>query len=133
MIIKDMNGIKALYAEDGMKITNKDRKFFLDYIYLAKNDSVENYEEVDHTIWKNYIQEDELEIETLRRRVKELEKQLENIKNSNIDTIDNMLLALVDISDSINAKEQQRSKISRTGNSPMDKVRREVILRGLKK
>ena len=132
MKVKDMNGIKALYAEDGMKITDKNRKFFLDYIYLAKSDSVENYEEVDYTIWKNYIQEDELEIEVLRKRVKELEKQLEDVKNSNVDVIDNMLLALVDISDSINAKEQ-KSRISRFGNSTIDKVRREVILRGLKK
>ena len=132
MKVKDMNGIKALYAEDGMKITDKNRKFFLDYIYLAKSDSVENYEEVDYTIWKNYIQEDELEIEVLRKRVKELEKQLEDVKNSNVDIIDNMLLALVDISDSINAKEQ-KSRISRFGNNPIDKVRREVILRGLKK
>ena len=132
MKVKDMNGIKALYAEDGMKITDKNRKFFLDYIYLAKSDSVENYEEVDYTIWKNYIQEDELEIEVLRKRVKDLEKQLEDVKNSNADVIDNMLLALVDISDSINAKEQ-KSRISRFGNSPIDKVRREVILRGLKK
>lgn len=132
MKVKDMNGIKALYAEDGMKITDKNRKFFLDYIYLAKSDSVENYEEVDYTIWKNYIQEDELEIEVLRKRVKELEKQLEDVKNSNVDVIDNMLLALVDISDSINAKEQ-KSRISRFGNNPIDKVRREVILRGLKK
>ena len=132
MKVKDMNGIKALYAEDGMKITDKNRKFFLDYIYLAKSDSVENYEEVDYTIWKNYIQEDELEIQVLRKRVKELEKQLEDVKNSNVDVIDNMLLALVDISDSINAKEQ-KSRISRFGNNPIDKVRREVILRGLKK
>lgn len=132
MKVKDMNGIKALYAEDGMKITDKNRKFFLDYIYLAKSDSVENYEEVDYTIWKNYIQEDEFEIEVLRKRVKELEKQLEDVKNSNVDVIDNMLLALVDISDSINAKEQ-KSRISRFGNNPIDKVRREVILRGLKK
>ena len=132
MKVKDMNGIKALYAEDGMKITDKNRKFFLDYVYLAKSDSVENYEEVDYTIWKNYIQEDELEIEVLRKRVKELEKQLEDVKNSNVDVIDNMLLALVDISDSINAKEQ-KSRISRFGNNPIDKVRREVILRGLKK
>ena len=56
MIIENRNGLTILYAEGTSKITNKKRTMFSDCIYLAKNDKVENYEEVPKDIWKNYIE-----------------------------------------------------------------------------
>ena len=46
MIIEDKNGLVRLLADENKKITNKDRSFFSDFIYLGKNDSPDNYEEV---------------------------------------------------------------------------------------
>ncbi len=55
MIIEQINGMTILYAENENKLTNKDRTFFANMIYLGINDNIENYSEVDKAIWKNYI------------------------------------------------------------------------------
>ena len=55
MIIENFKGITRIFADEGKKITNKDRSFFADFIYLGKNDSPDNYEEVGREIWKNFI------------------------------------------------------------------------------
>ena len=44
MIIDNSNGLTRILADEGKKITNKDRSFFSDFIYLGKNDSPDNYE-----------------------------------------------------------------------------------------
>ena len=44
MIIENRtNGLVILFADEGKKITNKDRSFFADFIYLSKNDYAYNY------------------------------------------------------------------------------------------
>lgn len=58
MIIENRNGLTILYAEGTSKITNKKRTMFSDYIYLAKNDKVENYEEVPRDIWRIFVKDD---------------------------------------------------------------------------
>ena len=47
-----------LLADGGKKITNKNRSFFSDFIYLGKNDSTDNYEEVGREVWKHFIKEE---------------------------------------------------------------------------
>ena len=44
MNIIDNGKFIKLLADEGKKITNKDRSFFSDFIYLGKNDSSDNYE-----------------------------------------------------------------------------------------
>lgn len=56
MIIENSNGMTVLYAEGTNKITNKDKSFFSDMVYLGINDNVNNYEEVTRDIWKNFIE-----------------------------------------------------------------------------
>ena len=56
MIIENRtNGLVILFADEGKKITNSERSFFSDFIYLGKNDSIDNYQEVTKDIWKHYI------------------------------------------------------------------------------
>ena len=55
MIIDNSNGLTKLLADEGKKITNSERSFFSDFIYLGKNDSPDNYEEVGREIWKHFI------------------------------------------------------------------------------
>lgn len=44
MIIEDrVNGLVMLLADEGKKITNTNRSFFSDFIYLGKNDYAYNY------------------------------------------------------------------------------------------
>ena len=51
MTVDNYKGIVRIFADEGKKITNKDRSFFSDFIYLSKNDSPDNYEEVGREIW----------------------------------------------------------------------------------
>ena len=44
MIIDNSKGLNKLLAEEGKKITNSERSFFSDFIYLGKNDSPDNYQ-----------------------------------------------------------------------------------------
>ena len=56
MKLDKRNNLVVLYADKGNKITDKQRSFFSDYIYLGKNDSEHNYEEVGAEIWGNFIE-----------------------------------------------------------------------------
>ena len=58
MIVENKDGLTVIYAEDENKITNSQRTFFSDFIYLGKFDSVDNYEEVPRSVWKQFIKED---------------------------------------------------------------------------
>ena len=62
--INEGNLIKLL-ADEGKKITNSERSFFSDFIYLGKNDSTDNYEEVGREIWKHFIEEENPDVVVL--------------------------------------------------------------------
>ena len=57
MIVENKDGLTVIYAEDENKITNSQRTFFSDFIYLGKFDSVDNYEEVPRSVWKQFIKD----------------------------------------------------------------------------
>ena len=57
MIIENKDGLTIICAEDNNKITNSQRTFFSDFIYLGKFDSIDNYEEVPRYIWKQFIKD----------------------------------------------------------------------------
>lgn len=101
MIIEDKNGLVRLLADENKKITNKDRSFFSDFIYLGKNDSPDNYEEVGREIWKHFIEEENPDVVELQEQVKDL-KNIDDITmcalveadtnaNTNIDIIMNAI------------------------------------------
>ena len=61
-----------MLADEGKKITNSERSFFADFIYLGKNDSPDNYEEVGREIWKHFIEEENPDVKELQNITKYL-------------------------------------------------------------
>ena len=91
MIIENYKGMTRIFADEGKKITNSERSFFSDFIYLGKNDSPDNYEEVGREIWKHFIEEENPDVVELQEQVKDLK---------NIDDI--TMRALVEVDDNAN-------------------------------
>lgn len=73
MHVIDNGKTRKLIAGEGMKITNSKRSFFSDFIYLGKNDSPDNYEEVGREIWKHFIEEENPDIIEMMAQIKDLQ------------------------------------------------------------
>lgn len=76
------NGLTKLLADEGKRITNSEKSFFSDFIYLGKNDSVDNYEEVGREVWKHFIEEDNPDINELKSRTDDLQSDVENLQET---------------------------------------------------
>ena len=104
MIIEEKHGLRILRADESKKITNKDRSFFSDFIYLGKNDSPDNYEEVGREIWKHFIEDPNPDIVELQAQNKDINETLNiimmalaNSDEQNSKAIDTILLAMDDL------------------------------------
>ena len=97
MIIDDSKGFIKLLADGGKKITNKDRSFFSDFIYLGKNDSPDNYEEVGREIWKHFIEEENADVNELKEQIKDLREDRDNLEMVLLDT--NFKLTCMELGD----------------------------------
>ena len=62
-----------IVADEGKKITNANRDFFSDYVYLSKNDSADNYEEVGREIWKHFVEEENPDVIEMMAQIKDLQ------------------------------------------------------------
>ena len=83
MQIINKNNLTKILADEGKKLTNKDRSFFTDFIYLGKNDSPDNYEEVPYEVWGHFV-EDEIpknKVEELTAKIKTLEEEKAELKD----------------------------------------------------
>ena len=98
MIIENYKGMTRIFADEGKKITNKDRSFFSDFIYLGKNDSVNNYEEVGREIWKHFIEEENPDVKELQEKIKDLKEDRDNLEMLLLDT--NFRLTCMELADS---------------------------------
>ena len=85
MIIENLSGMTRIFAEGNNKITNKQRSFYTDFVYLGKNDSIDNYEEVGYDIWKHFIDE------VPDSKVEKLESSIEMLKTTQIELGDILL------------------------------------------
>lgn len=93
MIIEDLNGLTRIVSEGENKITNKKREFYSDFVYLGKNDSIDNYEEVPYEVWglfldeipKNKVEELTAKIKTLEEEKAELEDKLLTVEREHGD------------------------------------------------
>ena len=88
-----------IVADEGKKITNANRDFFSDYIYLSKNDSPGNYEEVGREIWKHFIEEENPDIIELTARTEDLQEDVQTLneaQNANLETDDMLMFAIAD-------------------------------------
>ena len=77
MIIENLNGLIRIISEGENKITNKKREFYSDFVYLGKNDTIDNYEEVPYEVWGLFL-DDEIpknKVEELTNKIKELEEE----------------------------------------------------------
>ena len=86
MIIEDKNGLVRLLADENKKITNKDRSFFSDFIYLGKNDSPDNYEEVGREIWKHFIEDKPTDFDILQEKISDNSSMIANLEELLLDT-----------------------------------------------
>lgn len=104
MYIQDNGKTRKLTAGEGMKITNSERSFFSDFIYLGKNDSPDNYEEVGREIWKHFIEDPNPDVVELQAQTKDINETmniimmaLANSDEQNSSAIDTILLAIDDL------------------------------------
>lgn len=96
MIIENYKGMTRIFADECKKITNKDRSFFSDFIYLGKNDSPDNYVEVGREIWKHFIEEENPDVVELQEQVKDL-KNIDDITMSALVEVDTNANTNIDI------------------------------------
>ena len=99
MQVIDNGKIIKILAEEGKKITNKDRSFFSDFMYLGKNDSPDNYEEVGREIWKHFIEEENPDVKELTARTEDLQEDvqiLNEAQNMNLETDDMLMSAIAE-------------------------------------
>ena len=82
MIIENLNGLIRIISEGENKITNKKREFYSDFVYLGKNDTIDNYEEVPYEIWGLFLDEiPKNKVEELTNKIKELEEEKAELKD----------------------------------------------------
>lgn len=96
MKVEYRGSIKVLVADEGKKITNGDKSFFSDFIYLGKNDSADNYVEVGREVWKHFIEEENPDIVELQNQVKDL-KNIDDITMTALAEADTNANANIDI------------------------------------
>ena len=99
MQIIDKNNLTKILADEGKKITNKDRSFFSDFIYLGKNDSPDNYEEVGREIWKHFVKEENPDVKELTARTEDLQENVQALneaQNANLETDDMLMSAIAE-------------------------------------
>ena len=99
MIIEDLNGLIRIVSEGKNKITNKKREFYSDFVYLGKNDSIDNYEEVPYEVW-GYFVEDEIprnKVEELQQEIAILQEDRNNLEFVLLDT--NFRLTCMELKD----------------------------------
>lgn len=108
MIIDNLDGMVILRADEGKRITNANRDFFTDIIYLGKNDSPDNYEEVPREIWKYFVKEENPDINELKARTEDLQSSVSNLQEETLilnetqlmnGEIDNIIMEAITDSD----------------------------------
>ena len=99
MIIENLDGLIRIVSEGENKITNKKREFYSDFVYLGKNDSIDNYEEVPHEVWGHFV-EDEIpknKVEELQQEIAILQEDRSNLEFVLLDT--NFRLTCMELKD----------------------------------
>lgn len=86
MIVENINGMTVLHSEENNKITNSERTIFVDYIYLGKNDSINNYQEVPREIWKHFIEDNDTDFDILQEKISDNSSMITNLEELLLDT-----------------------------------------------
>lgn len=80
MQIIDDGIVTKILADADKRITNSSRDFFSEVIYLGKNDSADNYEEVGREIWKHFVKEENPDINELKSRTDDLQSSVSSLQ-----------------------------------------------------
>ena len=88
-----------LKAKEGNKITDKNRTFFNDFIYVPDNYNPNDYEEVPYEIWGAFLEEEvpQNKVEGLEQQIKNLQEDKENLEFVLLDT--NFRLTCMELKD----------------------------------
>ena len=87
MVIEDLNGLTRIVSEGENKITNKKREFYSDFVYLGKNDTIDNYEEVPYEVWGLFLDEiPKNKVEELQQEIAILQEDRNNLEFVLLDT-----------------------------------------------
>ena len=88
-----------LKAKEGNKITDKNRTFFNDFIYVPDNYNPDDYEEVPYEIWGGFLEEEvpQNRVEGLEQQIKNLQEDKENLEFVLLDT--NFRLTCMELKD----------------------------------
>ena len=98
MIIEDLNGLIRIVSEGENKIINKKREFYSDFVYLGKNDTIDNYEEVPYEIWGLFLDEiPKNKVEELQQQIAILQEDRSNLEFVLLDT--NFRLTCMELKD----------------------------------
>ena len=104
MVIDTSKGFTRISADEGKKITDKNRTFFSDFICVAKNGNIDDYEEVGREIWKHFIEDPNPDVVELQAQTKDINETmniimtaLANSDEQNSTAIDAILLAIDDL------------------------------------
>ena len=110
MIIENIGKIVVLYSEGDKKITDDKMSFFSDVVYLGKNDSPNNYKEVEYDVWRNYITDfiPSNKAEEIKEEIKALKEEATRLKNENIFLTELLLENDYRISQEINSLKQSK-------------------------
>ena len=110
MIIENIGKIVVLYSEGDKKITDDKMSFFSDVVYLGKNDSPNNYKEVEYDVWRNYITDfiPSNKAEEIKEEIKALKEEATRLKNENIFLTEILLENDYRISQEINSLKQSK-------------------------
>ena len=77
-----------LKAKEGNKITDKNRTFFNDFIYVPDNYNPDDYEEVSYEIWGAFLEEEipQNKVGGVEQQIKNLQEDKENLEFVLLDT-----------------------------------------------
>ena len=77
-----------LKAKEGNKITDKNRSFFNDFIYVPDNYNPDDYEEVPYEIWGAFLEDEipENKVKEMEQQIKILQEDRNNLEFILLDT-----------------------------------------------
>lgn len=114
MVIDKSNGTIKIIADEGKKITNRERTIFSDFIFIAKSANIDDYEEVGREIWKHFV-EDKSTVDILSEMIEDCNSSILQLEELYIQTDFKLLLLNLRSED----LERQVSPISSKGNLNM--------------
>lgn len=86
MVIDKSNGTIKIIADEGKKITNRERTIFSDFIFIAKSANIDDYEEVGREIWKHFIEDKPTDFDILQEKISDNNLMIVNLEELLLDT-----------------------------------------------